>query len=159
MIITDVKTAVEAAKAKNLSSHIPEDFCISHPKTKAVGSFVYRECGFTEYDPCCNICIGTYVNSKKKFLTKLLKDPSSGGTMHCEACDTVQDKYLRTEEGVEENLRIYKDPEDGSWTYMCTGCYEAQKAKDEKYYEEELRYQQEQDMSYDPNYRTNRWYY
>lgn len=152
MIITDVKTAVEAAKAKDLSSRIPEDFCVWHPKTKAVGSFVHRECGFTEYDPCCNICIGSFVNGQKKFFTELLKDPSSGGTMHCEACDTVQDKYLRTEEGVEENLRIYKDPEDGSWTDMCTACYEAQKAKDEKYYEEELRYQQEQDMSYDSNY-------
>ena len=149
MIITDVKTAVEAAKVKAISNHIPEEYCVWHPKTNAVGSFVHRECRFTEYEPCCDICIGTFINSQKKFFTELLKDPSSGGTMYCEACDTVQDKYVRTEEGVEENLRVYKDPEDGSWTDMCTTCYEAQKAADQKYYEEELRNQQEQDMFYD----------
>lgn len=146
MIITDVKTAVEAAKNKAISNHIPEKNCVWHPKTKAVGSFVYRECGFTEYDPVCDICIGTYVNTEKKFFTELLKDPSSGGTMYCEVCDTVQDRYLQTKEGVEENLRIYVDPEDGSWTDMCTACYETQKAKDQKYYEEE------QDIFYDSNY-------
>ena len=152
MIITDVKSAVEAAKNNAISNRATEEKCVWHPKTKAVGSFVQRECGFTEYDPCCNVCIGSFVNSQKKFFTELLKDPSSGGTMFCEVCDTVQDRYLRTEEGVEENLRIYKDPEDGSWTDMCTACYETQKSKDQKYYEEELRYQQEQDMFYDSNY-------
>lgn len=149
MIITDVKTAVITAKKQALSSRIPEKFCVYHPKTPAVGSFVLREPGFTEYDPCCNICIGTFVNSQKKFFTKLLEDPSSGGSMFCEVCDTVQDNYIRTDAGVKENLHVYKDPEDGSWTDMCTSCYKARKTADQRYYEEELRYEQERDRGYD----------
>ena len=149
MIITDVNTAVLYAKNHFLSSHKPEKFCVYHPNTPSVGSFVHREPGFTEYDPCCNICIGTFVNNQKKFFTKLLEDPSSGGTMVCEVCDTTQNQYIRTDAGVEENLRVYKDPEDGSWTDMCTSCYEAKKAADQKYYEEELRYEQERDLGYE----------
>ncbi len=137
MVITDVKTAVEAAKNKAISNHTTEKFCVYHPNTPSVGSFVHREPGFTEYDPCCNICIGTFVNGQKKFFTKLLEDPSSGGTMVCEVCDTNQDKYVRTDAGIEGNLHVYKDPEDGSWTDMCTSCYKARKASDQKYYEEE----------------------
>ena len=149
MIITDVKTAVMAAKNQTLTSRTPEKFCAYHYRTPAVGSFVHREEGFTEYDPCCNICIGTFVNNRKKFFTKLLEDPSSGGSMVCEVCDTLQDKYICTDSGIEENLCVYKDPEDGSWTDMCISCYEAQKASDQRYYEEELRYEQERDLGYD----------
>ena len=70
--------------------------------------------------------------------------------MVCEVCDTVQDKYVRTDAGIEGNLHVYKDPEDAtSWTDMCTSCYKARKASDQKYYEEELRYEQERDLGYE----------
>lgn len=146
MYYQDVKSSVEMAKSKFFTKTIEEgeDYCYSHPKTKAIGSFVYREQGFTEYYPVCNVCVGTFVNNSKKFFTNLFADIKTGGTMYCECCKTTQDKYTHVEDGgIEDNLLVYKDPEDGSWTDMCNACYTKQKAADDKYYEEELQYQRE----------------
>ena len=146
MFYQDVQSSVEMVKSSVFTKFIEkgEEYCYTHPKTKAVGSFVNREPGFTEYDPVCDVCVGTFVNHQKKFFTDLFKDIKTGGTMYCERCKTTHDRYIHVKEGgIEDNLLVYKDPEDGSWTDMCSACYAARKAYDDKYYEEELRLDRE----------------
>lgn len=82
-------------------------------------------------------------NKRKAYYGMLFQDPAIGGDDVCERCSTKKPNFVeligaetKGERDVEKEFRGYKDPEDGTLTFVCRPCYSAMSASDAAYWAE-----------------------
>lgn len=114
--------------------HMEQDNCSNpdHEGCKAVGSFVHREDGFTEYDSACTECLRSFESGLADEFDNAGKSEEG---FYCEDCEAFTPYLVKNEDGsVEDGLLIHRDVEDRSMTDCCVSCYTKRVRRDEQFW-------------------------